>query len=93
MTPANIKNKRLASLCILGWVLFNYPILSLVNKSYLVFGIPILYVFLFLSWGIFIVLIICVTVFIPKTPKIDSDDKKRFSRRNFLADHRTRENR
>ena len=61
MTPTNIKNKRLVGLFLLGWILFNYPLLSLFNKEVLVFGIPVLYVFLFTSWALLIFLMILAT--------------------------------
>lgn len=58
MTPSNIKNKRLVSLFFLGWMLFNFPLLSLFNKEVLIFGIPLLYVFLFASWSMIIFMMI-----------------------------------
>jgi hypothetical protein len=58
MTPSNIKNKRLVSLFLLGWILFNFPLLSLFNKTVFWFGIPVLYVFIFISWGIIIFLMV-----------------------------------
>ena len=66
MTPGSIKNKRLASLCILGWAVFNYPLLSLMNREEFVFGIPLLYLFLFLGWAVLILLMACITFFQPR---------------------------
>ncbi len=60
-----LKRGRLGSLFLLGMVLFNYPILSLFNRSVLVFGIPLLYLFLFLLWLGFIALIALFS----KTPR------------------------
>jgi hypothetical protein len=90
MTPGSTKNKRLATLCILGWVLFNYPILSLLNRDILVFGIPVLYVFLFLSWGALILFMAVVTMTNPKFSKRDSGEKKRSARERFFEIVRTR---
>lgn len=47
---------RLGALCMLGCLLFNYPILALFNLPVAVFGIPVLYVFIFTAWALLIVL-------------------------------------
>jgi hypothetical protein len=47
---------RLAALCMLGCLLFNYPILALFNLPRAIFGIPVLYVFIFTAWALLIVL-------------------------------------
>jgi hypothetical protein len=52
-----LKNQKLLSLCLLFFILFNFPILSLVNKSTLIFGIPMLYLYLYAIWLCFIVLV------------------------------------
>ena len=90
MTPRNIRNKRLAGLFILGWVIFNYPILSLFNREIFVFGIPLLYVFLFLAWSLFVVILAFVTLFRPKATLSDAEDqisraKKTFSTKTGLG--------
>jgi hypothetical protein len=46
----SLTGQRLAALFLLGWVLFNFPILSLFNRAGAVFGIPILYAWLFGVW-------------------------------------------
>ncbi|MBI9084308.1 MAG: hypothetical protein JEZ11_11970 [Desulfobacterales bacterium] len=61
MTPDSIINKRLVALFLLGCVLFNYPILSLVNVNTLVMGIPLLYLYLFAVWAILIGLVVWIT--------------------------------
>jgi uncharacterized membrane protein len=38
-------------LFLLGCVLFNYPLLVLFNRPADVFGVPLLYAYLFLAWG------------------------------------------
>ena len=43
--------QRLAPLFLLGVLLFNYPVLSLFNKATSAFGIPIVYVYIFLAWA------------------------------------------
>lgn len=48
------KGPRLVALFLLGALLFNYPILALFNKSSLVFGIPLLYAYIFGAWALLI---------------------------------------
>ncbi len=48
------------ALCVLGFLLFNYPILALFNKSGALFGIPILYVHIFAAWAVLIALMALV---------------------------------
>jgi hypothetical protein len=46
--------ERLVALALLGFLLFNYPLLSLFSTDGSVVGVPLLYAYLFLSWGLFI---------------------------------------
>lgn len=57
MTPDRLKNRRLAGVFLLGWVLFNYPVLSLFNRPIALLGIPLLYAYVFGAWALLIVLI------------------------------------
>ena len=50
------KGQRLIALCMLGCVLFNFPILALFNVSGSVFGVPVLYAYIFLAWALLIAL-------------------------------------
>jgi len=56
MRKPNIDRDRLIALFLLAGVLFNYPVLSLFNTRASVFGIPLLYVFIFVAWGAIIAL-------------------------------------
>ena len=56
MTPEKEKNKRLVALFLFGFVLLNYPILSLLNIKVTVFGLPQLYIYIFAVWGLLIFL-------------------------------------
>lgn len=56
MTPENKKNKRLVALFLFGIVLLNYPILSLLNLNITVFGLPLVYVYIFGIWSLLIFL-------------------------------------
>ncbi len=44
------KGHQLIALFFLGSLLFNYPVLSLFSTHGIIFGIPVLYVYLFVSW-------------------------------------------
>jgi hypothetical protein len=54
MIRPNIKGQRLAALFLLGFLLFNYPLLTLFAGSSHVFGIPVLYVYVFAVWALLI---------------------------------------
>ncbi|MEO8752913.1 MAG: hypothetical protein ABI624_09560 [Casimicrobiaceae bacterium] len=54
------KSQRFVALCMLGLLLFNYPILALFNQAGTVFGVPILYAYLFLAWAALIALMAIV---------------------------------
>jgi hypothetical protein len=49
------KPQRLIAFFVLFLLLFNYPLISLVNQPLLVGGIPLLYLYLFGTWGLMIV--------------------------------------
>ena len=60
MDKSGNKGERLVALAILGCLLFNYPVLAVFNHPGMVFGIPILYAFIFAAWGLLILLIAMV---------------------------------
>ena len=47
---------RMIALCMLGCVLFNFPVLALFNVSDAVFGVPALYAYIFVAWTLLIAL-------------------------------------
>jgi hypothetical protein len=49
-----IKAQRLVALCMLGILLFNYPLLALFNVAATLFGIPVLYAYIFSAWTLLI---------------------------------------
>ena len=51
MSDFESKGQRFVALCLLGTLLFNYPILALFNVSGMVFGVPVLYVYMFIAWA------------------------------------------
>jgi len=74
MTRESKLNKRLVALFLLGCVLFNYPILSLFNLEVPIFGLPLLFVYIFGVWGLLIGLTALATRFRSNEHKDDSDD-------------------
>ena len=61
MTPESIVSRRLVAIFLLGFILFNYPILSLFNLPVYWFGIPLLYLYVFALWTVFIVIIVLIS--------------------------------
>ena len=60
MTDFESRSQRFVALCILGVLLFNYPILALFNVSGTVFGVPVLYAYIFVAWAALIALMALV---------------------------------
>jgi hypothetical protein len=54
MSVTKRQGERLIGLLLIGLIAINYPILSLFNKVVLWFGIPALYLYLFVFWLLFI---------------------------------------
>ncbi len=54
MHRSDITGQRLVAIVLLGCVLFNYPVLSLFSKPNALFGIPLLYLYLFAMWALLI---------------------------------------
>jgi len=50
------KEHRLIALFAFGCLLFNYPVLSLFNVSAAVFGVPVLYAYIFAAWVLLVAL-------------------------------------
>ena len=51
MSDFESKGQRFVALCLLGVLLFNYPILALFNVPGMLFGVPVLYVYMFIAWA------------------------------------------
>ena len=60
MPRSNLKSQRLVALFLLGGLLFNYPLLAVFNVAGEAFGIPALYVYIFLAWALMIGLLAIV---------------------------------
>ena len=60
MSDFESRGQRFVALCMLGMLLFNYPILALFNVPGSVFGIPVLYAYIFVAWAALIALMAMV---------------------------------
>jgi hypothetical protein len=65
MPEAKRRNERLIVLPLLGIIALNYPLLSLFSRVKLLFGVPVLYLYLFAVWLAFI---LCVALTLEKSP-------------------------
>jgi peptidoglycan/LPS O-acetylase OafA/YrhL len=54
MIRPSIKGQRLVALFLLGFLLFNYPFLNLFAGPSQVWGIPVLYGYVFAVWALLI---------------------------------------
>ena len=59
MPEAKRRKERLVVLPLVGVIALNYPLLSLFSRVKLLFGVPVLYLYLFAVWLLFI---LCVAV-------------------------------
>ena len=60
MEEFDVRGQRLAALCLLGFLLFSYPLLAVFNVQGTVFGIPVLYAYFFIAWAALIALMALV---------------------------------
>ena len=60
MEEFDVRGQRLAALCLLGLLLFSYPVLAVFNVQGTVGGIPVLYAYFFVAWGALIGLVALV---------------------------------
>jgi len=67
MTRTEIIGRRMVGLFLLGMSIFNFPVLSLFDRSVLVFGIPVLFLYLFSAWILFIFLMLIISLSNPHT--------------------------
>lgn len=57
MDGEDAKGAKLVALSLLGLLAFNYPLLAVFNVDGTVYGVPILYAYLFAAWAVLIVLV------------------------------------
>jgi len=53
--PSGALETRVVCLFLAGCLLFNFPLISLFNVDARVFGVPLLYAYLFAAWALLIV--------------------------------------
>jgi hypothetical protein len=51
MSDFETRGQHFVALCMFGMLLFNYPILALFNVPGTLFGVPVLYAYVFIAWG------------------------------------------
>ena len=54
-----LTGERLVAVFLCGSVLFNYPLLSLFDRPLDLFGLPLIYVYVFAVWAALIALMAC----------------------------------
>jgi len=59
--PERRRRERLVSLAVIGILAINYPLVALFSHVTLLFGIPLLYLYLFVVW-LAIIALVAVTV-------------------------------
>jgi hypothetical protein len=72
MPEAKRQNERLIVLPLVGIIALNYPLLSLFSRVKLLFGVPVLYLYLFAVWLLFI---LCVAVILEKSAPAPAGDE------------------
>jgi len=55
-----LKGQRLAALFLLGFLLLNYPLVSLFAGTAQIFGVPLLFIYVFAAWALVIALLALV---------------------------------
>jgi hypothetical protein len=73
MTRDSKITKRLVAIFLFGFALLNYPLLSLFESDVLIFGLPLLYVYLFGGWCLLVGLTALVMMTVSRGPADDSD--------------------
>ncbi|MGE5491782.1 MAG: hypothetical protein ACM31P_10935 [Actinomycetota bacterium] len=56
MSKRSLRNSRLAALFTLAGIALNYPVISLFSRDAVVFGIPLLYAYLYGAWAAIVAL-------------------------------------
>jgi hypothetical protein len=57
---SSLKGQRLAALFVLGFLLLNYPLVSLFAGTTEIFGVPLLFIYVFVAWALVIALLALV---------------------------------
>lgn len=65
MPEVKRQNERLVVMLVLGIIALNFPLLSLFSRVQLLLGIPVLYLYIYFFWAIFIC---CLFLVLEKAP-------------------------
>jgi hypothetical protein len=57
---SSLKGQRLVALFLLGCLLLNYPLFALFSGSATIFGVPVLFAYVFFVWALLIALMAVV---------------------------------
>jgi hypothetical protein len=60
MPKSSRKGQRLVGLFLLGCLLFSYPLLAVFSVRATIFGVPLLYAYLFAAWALLIALVAAI---------------------------------
>lgn len=55
------KSTKLITISLVGWLLLSFPLLSIFSTTGVIFGIPLLFLYVFVIWIVFIALTFWVT--------------------------------
>lgn len=66
MKRSDMTGERIFALFLLGTIAFNAPILTIFSTDTVVFGIPLLFVYLFAAWSVLIALMALTTTRWPR---------------------------
>jgi hypothetical protein len=67
MPETKRQKERLVALLVIGVLAMNYPVLSLFSKIKQCFTIPVLYLYIFICWAVFI-LCVAIVMELPPSP-------------------------
>jgi hypothetical protein len=56
MQRSRLTGQRLVAVFLVGCILFNYPVLSLFDRVATLFGVPLVFLYLFFVWAVLILL-------------------------------------
>jgi len=75
MPESKRRHEQLIGMLIVAVIALNYPMLSMFSKIKLIFGIPVLYFYLFLVWAVFI---LCMALILekPGSPPLTTPSSK-----------------
>lgn len=74
MVRRGLTSERLIGLFLLGVLLFMPPLIGVFDRSYLVGGIPLLYLYLFIAWAMVIIVLMLIVERPLSNSELDDDE-------------------